>query len=158
MDISHEKPRETKISPKKKAGRKLLVAVILSLLILAVAVSAVLNREKLLAVWNGFGINSGVKTVCFKGVEVNLADRVGDRYLRASIVVELTDKKTWKEIQAKSYRVQDGIIKVLRSKSVSDLDTGGEITSLKKELLNAINRELAQGKADSVFFEELIIQ
>lgn len=92
-------------------------------------------------------------------IQVNLADQNMTRYLSTTIVIEYVDNaKLTEEMAEKNYRLKDAIIEVLRAKSVSDLDTGEKVNLVKKELLQAVNQYLTLGKADSVYFEELLMQ
>ncbi len=90
---------------------------------------------------------------------VNLADESGGRYLRLNVVMELEDdKKLLAEIDEKKAKLVDGVLRVLRSKRVSDVWSVEQEDVLKKEILNAINKELEEGKVKRVLFTDFLIQ
>ncbi|MDN5346756.1 MAG: flagellar protein FliL [Clostridia bacterium] len=90
-----------------------------------------------------------------ESITVNLADPGLRRYLRTKIVLEYADKRLGKELQEKSYRVQDAVISVLRSKKTDELQ---DDNALRRELLQAVNNVLTQGKVSALYFQELVIQ
>jgi len=153
---------EVKKVPNKK-GRKLIIIGVI-LFFLAIAAGALFMLKGNLG---GIGEKVSkmsekeeeIASLSFKTIQVNLADQNMTRYLSTSIVIEyVEDEKLTEEMAEKNYRLKDAIIEVLRSKTVSDLDTGDEITEVKKEIMQAVNQCLTLGKAESVYFEELLIQ
>ncbi|MEL7564669.1 MAG: flagellar basal body-associated FliL family protein [Dehalobacterium sp.] len=149
--------------PRKKSGRKfIIIGVMAFFLAFAAGAFAMMKGD-----FSGTEINlSGIfkskeeiASLTFDGIQVNLADQNMVRYLSTSIVIEYMDnEKLAHEIEANGYRLKDAIIEVLRGKSVSELDTGEEITKVKEEILQAVNQKLTLGKAKSVYFEEFLIQ
>lgn len=89
---------------------------------------------------------------------VNLVTQSGRRYLKASITLELSTDKLKNEIAVKSAIVQDTINEILSSKSIEEIVTSKGKERLKGEIVNRINEFLADGKIESVFFTEFVIQ
>ncbi len=156
--------------PKKKKGKKLTIIMVV-IFVVAAAGGFFTFRGGLLEKGSLFGLsekpvttekvekNEKVATINFDNIQVNLADQNVVRYLSASVVLEYPDKKKIaKEVTTKGYRLKDGIIKVLRSKKVTDLDTEKKVSLLKKQILAEINSDLTSGKISSVYFEQFIIQ
>lgn len=149
----------------RKKGRKLIIILIVGMVIFFLSMGAgafMLLRsnsgdtgEKLSAM---FKKEEKIASLSFK-IQVNLADHNMARYLTTSIVIEYVDNdKLAEEMAEKNYRLKDAIIEVLRAKSVNDLDTGEKVAVVKKELLQAVNQYLILGKADSIYFEEFLMQ
>lgn len=89
---------------------------------------------------------------------VNLADPGYHRYLRCEITAEYLNPDTGTELKDKAQRVRDAVIRVLRSKTSSQLGPGSSTEKLRQELVAAINQELAAGKIVGIYFKEFIIQ
>lgn len=90
-----------------------------------------------------------------ESITVNLADPGLRRYLRTKIVLEYSDRRLDRELQDKSYRIQDAVISVLRSKKTDELQ---DEQALRRELLQAVNAALIQGQVKALYFQELVIQ
>ncbi|MGI6711706.1 MAG: flagellar basal body-associated FliL family protein [Bacillota bacterium] len=143
----------------KKSGKRKIIIICLMVFVLTVAVNVmVFSNKTVLKAWSKHLKADEVDILSFEEVLVNLSDINYSHYLKTSIVLEYQGKKLGKELNDKTYRVKDTIIKVLRKKSTEDLDTAEEINKLKKELLTQINTQLKEGKVDSVYFEDFIIQ
>jgi flagellar FliL protein len=99
-----------------------------------------------------------MKTVTFADITVNLADTNSSRYLKTTITLEYSSKDLDKEITASKYKVKDGILKVLRNTSASNLDTPEETDVLKQQLLEEVNSRLTSGKVTGLYFEDFIVQ
>jgi flagellar basal body-associated protein FliL len=92
---------------------------------------------------------------------VNLADEGGKRYLKVKIVVGYDTKKKKEmdvELEEKKPILKDAIISILRSKKSTDLATEKNVDDLKKELLTRINLFFEYGRANNMYFEDLLIQ
>lgn len=78
---------------------------------------------------------------------VNIADPGGRRYLRTEIHLEIKDVKQQGEIEGRIPVIQDRILAVLSSKTLTDLEVYNR-DNLRQELLNQINDAL--GKKDAI--------
>ncbi|NPV25930.1 MAG: flagellar basal body-associated FliL family protein [Firmicutes bacterium] len=88
---------------------------------------------------------------------VNIADTQGRRFLKTEVVLELTDKKTEKEFQTKLPIIQDRILSLLSSKTVTDLQVD-QRERLKQEMMDQINTALGTKQIKMVYFTTFIMQ
>lgn len=98
------------------------------------------------------------KTFTLDSFVVNLADADYRRYLRVTLTLEYCEPELEKELLAKKHRIRDVVIEVLRSKKIADLGSGGQTDALRKQLAEAINQNLTQGKIEGLYFEEFLVQ
>lgn len=98
------------------------------------------------------------KTFTLDSFVVNLADADYRRYLRVTLTLEYCEPELEKELLAKKHRIRDVVIEVLRSKKIADLGSGGQTDALRKQLQEAINQNLTQGKIEGLYFEEFLVQ
>lgn len=90
---------------------------------------------------------------------VNLNDPGATRYLRVRIVLEFKkDEKLATEVKEKNAQVMDGILRVLRSKSVEEIRPLNKEEKVKAEIISAINSRLKTGKIEKVYFTDFLIQ
>lgn len=90
---------------------------------------------------------------------VNLADP--NRYLRVNIVLELGNKtEELKEevTKTRDFQIRDMIVGILSSQKFEDLLTRGGKENLKREIQNAINKILKNGKIKNIYFTEFVMQ
>jgi flagellar protein FliL len=89
---------------------------------------------------------------------VNLTDNGGERYLKASIGLEVAQQATVEELEQLKPKLRDSILDLLSAKSYADLmDMGGK-QRLRDEIILRVNSFLRTGKADRVYFTELVVQ
>ncbi len=88
---------------------------------------------------------------------VNLADIDRRGFIKTKVFLGYENKKLAAELEGKKPIVRDSINSVLRSKKASDFTEKG-VEDIKKEILNKVNPILENGKADNVYFSEIIIQ
>lgn len=89
---------------------------------------------------------------------VNIADPGGRRYLKTEIHLELKEAKLKEELEAKLPVVQDRILSVLSSKTLTDLEVYNR-DNLRQELINQINNALGMSEAiHNVYFTVFVIQ
>lgn len=160
---------ETKVASKPKGRSKLLV---ISALVLVLAGSLFfLSRQGYMGFLGVVGTSHGpsgqgekqatIGTVHVDDLgvfTVNLADPGYHRYLRCEIAVEYLNPDTGTELKDKSPRVRDAVLRVLRSKTSSQLGPGSSTEQLRKELIATVNQELSVGKISGLYFKEFIIQ
>ncbi len=152
---------QEKSKPKKKKKWLLIIIIIIPILLISAAFayyfvksSADENEEK----EKQYIELKDLKKTTINSFTVNLADSGYRRYLRTTVTIEFVSKDVEKELQIKLHRIKDIFLDILRSKSVSDIDTAEKTETLKKELINALNIELREGEITGLFFEEFIIQ
>lgn len=89
---------------------------------------------------------------------VNLSDGQGTRYLKAVVQLEMDGEMLAGEIDRKMPQIRDEIIMLLSSKSYDDLSSIPGKRSLKRVMVESINKYLTSGKVVNVFFSEFVIQ
>ena len=93
-------------------------------------------------------------------VLVNLSSAGTDRaqYLKAKIVLELSDQAMVAQIQPVMPRVIDAFQTYLRELRASDLDGSAGLYRMKEELTRRVNVSIAPSKVNAVLFKEIIVQ
>ena len=93
-------------------------------------------------------------------VLVNLSSAGTDRaqYLKAKIVLELSDQAMVAQIQPVMPRVIDAFETYLRELRASDLDGSAGLYRMKEELTRRVNVSIAPSKVNAVLFKEIIVQ
>lgn len=92
---------------------------------------------------------------------VNLADDGGKKYLKIKISLGYdakNKKKMDSELTDKKDNIRDAIISVLRSKKSTDIEQQTGIDTLKKDILIRINPFFQNGKANSVYINDILVQ
>jgi len=92
---------------------------------------------------------------------VNLTSPTGDsraRYLKAKVVLEVTDQKVSDEIKPVMPRVMDAFQTFLREMRPSDLEGSAGLYRLRDELTRRVNLAVAPNKINAVLFKEIIVQ
>ncbi len=100
------------------------------------------------------------RTLDMGGVVVNLAGSTS-RYLRISPVIVIkysNEKKIEKELEEKKYEIKDGLLILLRSKTVYEISTAEGIESLKEQIAAVLNEILESGRVEEVYFTEFLLQ
>jgi len=88
---------------------------------------------------------------------VNVLDVSMARYLKTEIVIEVSDDKVKKEIEANLLPVlRDEVISILSSKTLADLDSRHR-NELKKEIKDKLNKRLNDA-VSNVYFDSFITQ
>jgi flagellar FliL protein len=103
--------------------------------------------------------NKGVSTLTFAVDDflVNLSDEGGKRYIKVKVFVGYDNAKLSKELETKKPIIRDAANSVLRAKKTTDFTEKGT-EDVKKELLTRINPILSEGKANNIYFYEILIQ
>lgn len=89
---------------------------------------------------------------------VNLASEKGERYLKVTMDVELTNEAARAEVEKRSPQLRDSIIILLSSKTFQEIMGADGKGSLKREILARVNSFLSDGKAKRVYFTEFVVQ
>jgi flagellar protein FliL len=88
---------------------------------------------------------------------VNLSGSGGYQYIKASIVVEVNDKKVVSELDRRSPQIRDVIIAILRDQKIQDIEEpGAEI--IKNQIELELNQILNIGEITAVWFTQLVVQ
>ena len=98
---------------------------------------------------------------------VNLADENQIRYLKTSIVLEISEEaaealegegKKGEEEAGAPAPIRDAVIEVLSSHTFNDLLKAEGRTKLKEEIIKAVNERLKKGEALDAYFSEFAMQ
>lgn len=99
------------------------------------------------------------QTVEIGSMTVKLADSNEAHYLRVNPVLEFVeDKKLAEEISKKNYLIRDSLLRVMRSKLMSDIQPVQGSEALKAQFLEAINKHLKSGQVKKIYYVEFLIQ
>jgi flagellar protein FliL len=93
-------------------------------------------------------------------VVVNLSSTNNGRaqYLKAKIVLEVTDQKIADEIKPVLPRVLDSFQTYLREMRSSDLEGSAGIYRVRDELTKRVNLAVAPSRINAVLFKEIVVQ
>ncbi|HPC47644.1 MAG TPA: flagellar basal body-associated FliL family protein, partial [Deltaproteobacteria bacterium] len=89
---------------------------------------------------------------------VNLADAQGQRYLKAVVQLETDNPAAEAEINTKLPQVRDEILMILSNKTFDDVASVAGKRMLKREIAQAVNRYLVEGRVTNVYFTEFVVQ
>lgn len=91
---------------------------------------------------------------------INLADEGGKRYFKGEITLGY-DKKNSKiaeEIKANDAVVRDAVIFYFKGQKADYINNVNNKEAIKKQLMEAINKELQKGKLTDIRFKSMIVQ
>ena len=88
----------------------------------------------------------------------NLADPLGQRFIRINIEVEVVDQKVVDEMTKLNARIRDSVILLLSSKTYADVAGAENKMILKSEITDRLNNILGTGKVYQVFITNMVIQ
>jgi flagellar FliL protein len=93
-------------------------------------------------------------------VLVNLSSTGNGRahYLKAKIVLEVTDQKIAEEIKPVLPRVLDSFQTYLREMRSSDLEGSAGLYRVRDELTRRVNLAVAPSRINAVLFKEIVVQ
>lgn len=91
---------------------------------------------------------------------VNLGDEGGKRYFKGEISIgfDKTKTKLQEELTANQVVVRDDIIFFFKSQKAEFLNNVSNREAIKKQLIDAINKDLTKGKITDIRFKSMIIQ
>ncbi|MBF0110255.1 MAG: flagellar basal body-associated FliL family protein [Magnetococcales bacterium] len=89
---------------------------------------------------------------------VNLSEPRGNRYLKASIELEMDTEALKAELERRKAQLRDTVLQLLTSKSSQELQAMEGKFRLRDELLSRINAMLVNGTVTRVYFTEFVIQ
>lgn len=89
---------------------------------------------------------------------VNLADKGGNRYLRVTMDLELTNPEVAAEISKRLPQIRDSILMTLPSKRFDDISSVDGKVALRDEILEKLNSILTLGKITNIYFKEFVVQ
>lgn len=88
---------------------------------------------------------------------VNLSGAGSHKYVKASIVAEISQDDLQQELEKRNPQVRDIIISILRQQNLEELQDP-EASVIKNQIINKLNQIFTKGKITNVWFTELVIQ
>ena len=89
---------------------------------------------------------------------VNPANSNGERYLKASISLEMHDPDLLSELDKRLPQIKNQINNILSSKTIDQIQTSEDRERLRREIQNKVNGLLVGGYVSNVYFEEFVYQ
>lgn len=89
---------------------------------------------------------------------VNLADEGGNRYLRTTMKLELTDDRSVHFAQERLPMIRDAVLMTLPTKKYGDINTVEGKKALRDELIAKLNAIMLPGSISNIYFTEFVIQ
>ena len=89
---------------------------------------------------------------------INLHENAGDHYIKATLVLEVTQKDWLEEVQARVPSLTDMMILTLGDKKLEELRRPEKRDNLKKELLDKANQLFPSAKIKQIYFDEFLFQ
>ena len=89
---------------------------------------------------------------------VNLLSESGNRFLKVSIDLELSDPKLQPEMDHKKSLIRDIIIRTFSSKTFEEISTLKGKDKLKDEVLDKFNENLSDGQVKNIYFTDFVVQ
>lgn len=80
------------------------------------------------------------------------------RFIRTSIVLEVSDTKVISELETRAPQIRDQIISLLRPRTVDDLSSQNGMEILRLDIIKTMNELVSKGEITDVFFIDLILQ
>jgi flagellar FliL protein len=95
-----------------------------------------------------------------KEFTVNLADEGGKRYFKGEISIgyDKSKEKLAEEIKGKEVVIRDDIIFYFKSQKADYINNVENTETMKRQLIEAINKDLTKGKITDIRFKSMIIQ
>ena len=95
-----------------------------------------------------------------KEFTVNLGDEGGKRFFKGEISIgyDMTKTKLEEELKGKEVVVRDDIIFYFKSQKAEYINNVENTENMKKQLMDAINKDLTKGKITDIRFKSMIIQ
>ena len=89
---------------------------------------------------------------------VNLLDNNGERYLKATIEIELSSLECLKELDNLRPKISDSILDLLSSKSYKEIVGFEGKQHLREEIAMRLNNLMSKGRITHVYFTEFVVQ
>jgi flagellar FliL protein len=89
---------------------------------------------------------------------VNLADPGGNRYLRMSLELELSEEPVRQEIMTRLPQVRNAMLMILPNKRFEDISSSDGKEELREEIITAMNDLLSKGEIRNIYYTEFVVQ
>lgn len=94
----------------------------------------------------------------FEPFIVNIAGTMGQRYLKATLTLELEDQATLREVSSREIVIRDAILSILSSKNLATLENVSMRGAIRQEIMETVNGLVARGRVVNVYFSEFVLQ
>ncbi|MDI6604119.1 MAG: flagellar basal body-associated FliL family protein [Thermoanaerobacteraceae bacterium] len=81
-----------------------------------------------------------------------------NKFIRAVIEFQVTDKTLLDSLQKENPKIRDVIIQILRNKSSDDIDGAQGQLKLQNEIKTEVNKIIGSDKIKNVYFDDFIVQ
>jgi flagellar FliL protein len=85
-------------------------------------------------------------------------DGIPRRLIRLELSLEMMDEEGYEEVIGISPQARDSIMRILNSKSFTDVETVQGKLHLKNQIVAELNGALKKGVVKNVYFSELVVQ
>ncbi|MBF0552118.1 MAG: flagellar basal body-associated FliL family protein [Deltaproteobacteria bacterium] len=89
---------------------------------------------------------------------VNLAEATGDRYLKVTMQLKMSDNSAKEELEKRMPQIRNDIIEMLTSKTYAQVSNYGGKELLRRQISAKINAILSNGKVLQIYFTEFMVQ
>ena len=89
---------------------------------------------------------------------VNLADEGGKRFLRINLNLEYSPRAGEKDIEKHLPQIKDAVLMLLPTKTQQELASVEGKTTLRKELIDELNKLFGWSIVTNIYFTEFVIQ
>lgn len=85
-------------------------------------------------------------------------DGVPRRLIRMEVALEMLDEEGFEEVVGLGPQARDAIVRIINSKTYSDLESVQGKLYLKSQIASELNGFLAQGVVKNVYFSDFVVQ
>lgn len=159
MADNAKKEEGNKVEKTEKKGKKSILKVLIGvLLIIVVGAGSAFGGYYFYKQSKEPKPITEIKVEALKEITVNLSDEGNPRYLKTSVTISYDekDKKAAEEVTAKAPEINDKITFYLKSRKAADFNASNE-ESLKKQLVEELNKVMTEGKIVNVYFPNGIL-
>lgn len=89
---------------------------------------------------------------------VNLADKGGRRYLRATLGLELAKMEDEPKLEARLPQVKDAALKIMATRSFQEINDIAGKEGLRDEIVASLNDIIKSKAVTNVYFTEFVVQ
>lgn len=89
---------------------------------------------------------------------VNIRDGQDLRYLRIKVEMEMANTGVKAEIEGRLAPIRDDILKLMESKTLSDIESMQGKNHIKEEMIGVMDRHIQPGKIAKVYFTDFAVQ
>ena len=96
--------------------------------------------------------------ITFENIIVNPSGTMGQRYLNATIGLEVVDEASKEAIESGKPRIKDALITLLSARSIDELTDATNRESMREAIAAKVNKQIAPGEVVAVYFLDFVLQ